>query len=129
MYSLSFLLCMEDDNNSLSTSSFNSMMVPFLKNLLYFISTIIMAIGIGIFMPPTPRAATAHLFSSIDKDLLLKNAQPPRIILVGGSNLSMSLNSQLLKDSLGLNPVNTGLSASIGLLYMLDHTLRYVKAG
>lgn len=84
---------------------------------------------IGLFLPPTPRASTSHLFSKIDKDSLLRYAPSPRMILIGGSNLSMSLNSQRLLDSLKYHPVNTGLSASLGLLYMLDHTLPFVRAG
>ena len=84
---------------------------------------------IGLFLPPTPRASTSHLFSKIDKDSLLRHVPSPRMILIGGSNLSMSLNSQRLLDSLKYHPVNTGLSASLGLLYMLDHTLPFVRTG
>ncbi|HTJ50614.1 MAG TPA: hypothetical protein VL443_14230 [Cyclobacteriaceae bacterium] len=100
-----------------------------MKNLFHFTLALIIAMIIGLFLPPTPRASTSHLFSKIDKDLLLRNAPSPRMILVGGSNLSMSLNSQQLLDSLKYNPVNTGLSASLGLLYMLDHTLPFVRTG
>ena len=88
-----------------------------------------MVIIIGLFLPPTPRASTSHLFSKLDKDILLRDQASPRIILIGGSNLSMSLNSQRLLDSLNYHPVNTGLSASLGLLYMLDHSLPFVKPG
>ena len=62
-------------------------------------------------------------------DDLLKNTQSPRLILVGGSNISLSINSQMIKDSLKVNPINTGISVNIGLVYMLDNTLKYIKDG
>lgn len=104
-------------------------MFKFLLRLGCFLGLLILVIVIGIMLPATPRASTAHLFAKIDKDSLLRNASSPRIILIGGSNLSMSINSQLLKDSLQLFPINTGLSASIGLLYMLDSSLPHVRPG
>ena len=58
---------------------------------------------------------------------LLQNTPSPRIIFIGGSNLSMGLNSQMIQDSLHLNPVNTGLTFELGLKYMLDNTLQYIR--
>lgn len=104
-------------------------MLLFIKKLAFFISLFVVLLSIGVILPQTPRASRAHLFSQRDKDLLLRDAPSPRLILVGGSNISMSINSQLFYDSLKLYPINTGLSASIGLYYMLDNALRYVKAG
>ncbi|MEP6467366.1 MAG: hypothetical protein ABJB05_13740 [Parafilimonas sp.] len=63
------------------------------------------------------------------KDSLLRNTASPRIIFVGGSNLSFGLNSQMIKDSLHLNPVNTAIHASLGLKFMMDNTLQYVRNG
>ncbi len=93
-----------------------------------FLSVVLPAI-IVFFLPPTPRAQSTLLFAGADKDTLLKNTPSPRIIFVGGSNLSFGLNSRLIKDSLGLNPVNTGIHASLGLLYMLDKTKKYIQEG
>ncbi len=104
-------------------------MTQFLKTIFLFLSLFLLIIVAGIFIPITPRASTAHLLSQLDKDALLKNTPSPRLILIGGSNLSMSVNSQLLFDSLQLHPVNMGLSASIGLLYMLDHALPHIQPG
>jgi len=98
-------------------------------NLFSFSTIIIFLISFIFFLPPTPRSKKSLLFSQIDKDSLLINTPSPRIILVGGSNLSFGINSQTIKDSLNLNPINTGVHASIGLIYMLDHTLDYIKAG
>lgn len=102
-------------------------MKAFLKNLLFFVLGYLVLIIVGILIPPTPRASSSHIFAKLEKDELLKKVRSPRLILIGGSNISLSINSQILKDSLDRNPINTGISASIGLAYMLDNTLHYVR--
>jgi hypothetical protein len=79
--------------------------------------------------PPTPRASKSELFGEIKKDSLLINQSPPRIIFVGGSNLRFGLNSQMIKDSLALNPINTAIGVGNGIKYMLDNTLQYIQSG
>ena len=51
------------------------------------------------------------------------------MIFVGGSNLSFGLNSQIIKDKLKINPINTGVHADLGMRYMLENTIQYVKEG
>ncbi len=68
------------------------------------------------------------LYAQIDKNELLKNTPGPRIIFVGGSNLGFGLDSKRIKDSLHINPINTGIHINIGLKYMLSNTLKYIKA-
>ncbi len=84
---------------------------------------------LGLFLPTTPRVSKSLLFAELKKDSLLKNSPSPRIIFIGGSNLCFGLNSQKIKDSLNLNPINTAISARIGLNYMLSNTIQYVKEG
>ena len=84
---------------------------------------------VGITFPPTPRASTSLLFAKIDKDKLLKESPSPRLIMIGGSNLSFGINSQMIKDALDLNPINTGIHADIGLKYMMDDVLEHIKPG
>ena len=67
----------------------------------------VLLMAIGVLIPASRTARESFLFSKIDKDSLLKNTPSPRIVLVGGSNTSFSIDSQILKDSLHLNPVNT----------------------
>jgi len=80
-------------------------------------------------LPPTPQVSKSMLFSALIKDSLLANEFYPRMIFVGGSNLSFGLNSQTIKDSLKINPINTAINANISLKYMLDNTYQYVKNG
>ncbi|GHT63912.1 hypothetical protein AGMMS50239_20680 [Bacteroidia bacterium] len=55
--------------------------------------------------------------------------ESPRIIFVGGSNLSFGLNSQMILDSLHLNPINMAIHANVGLKYIMDNTIQYIKKG
>ena len=83
----------------------------------------------GLFLPTTPRAATSLFMASIKKDSLLASTKSPRLVLLGGSNVSFGFNSQLLKDSLHVNPINMGIHASIGLEYMMKSALTNIKKG
>lgn len=105
-------------------------MKKFITNLILFSLTIIVFIlAIGLGLPSTPRDSKSLLYAKIKKDSLLKNSLSPRIIFIGGSNLSFGLNSQTVKDSLRLNPINTAIHASIGLQHMMDNTIQYVNEG
>jgi hypothetical protein len=86
-------------------------------------------ITLGIILPTTPRAEKSLIMSVIKKDSLLKNVDSPRIIFVGGSNLSFGLNSKMVKDSLRINPINTSIHASLGIKYMMESTIEYIKKG
>lgn len=102
-------------------------MKKFLLKLIIFTLALLLVITIGFFLPQTPRASKSLLNSQVQKDSLLINVESPRLILIGGSNLSLGINSQIFKDSLNLNPINTAIHGNIGLVYMLDHTLPYIK--
>ncbi|TDO20218.1 hypothetical protein [Pedobacter duraquae] len=104
-------------------------MKRFLLNLLLFVAIVLSLAVIGVLLPATPRSSRSLLFEKIRKDSLLVHVPAPRIIFVGGSNLGLGLNSELIKDSLKLNPINTAIQANIGLIYMLDHTVPYIKPG
>jgi hypothetical protein len=101
----------------------------FLKKLAIFIVTPFLAFILGVLLPTTPRASTSHMFAMLKMDSLLVHVPSRRLILLGGSNLSLSINSQILKDSLKINPINTGLSWTIGFVYNFDHTMKYLKQG
>ncbi len=119
---------MLDKNKDLYIFNFKTKHVQkFVKEIGLFLLLLASIMVLGILMPVTPRASKSLLFAKVKKDELLKETASPRIIFVGGSNLSFGLNSNIIKDSLKLNPVNTAIHASIGLRFMLDNTLQYVK--
>ena len=60
---------------------------------------------------------------------LLEDTPGPRLIFVGGSNLAFGIDSKRIADSLGVNVVNAGLHAGIGIKFMLDDVSEYVREG
>ncbi len=99
-------------------------------NLLKFLALPMAFMAIALIASePTPKILVSLLAAKPDKDILLEETASPRLILVGGSNLSFGLNSQMIKDQTGLNPINTGIHAGVGLKYMMDNVLQYVQAG
>lgn len=104
-------------------------MKKFLLNFLYFLVPLVMLMTVCLFLPSTPRASKSLLFAELRKDSLLEHVDSPRIIFVGGSNLSFGLNSQMIEDSIRLFPINTGVHFSLGLKFMMANTLAYVKKG
>jgi hypothetical protein len=104
-------------------------MKTFLLKVFLF-AFVIIGVSVALMLfPPTPRESSSLLFSQIHKDSLLENAASPRIIFIGGSNLSFGLNSRMIQESLGMHPINTGIHANIGLFYMMDHVLPYIISG
>ena len=102
-------------------------MKKFLTNVLLFSLLLLLLLVVGLVMPSTPRSSKSLLYGQIKKDSLLINTNSPRIIFVGGSNLSFGINSALIKDSFGLNPINTAIHGELGLEYMMNNTIRYIK--
>ncbi len=100
-----------------------------LKSSVFLYIPLTLIFLVGAIFPPTPRSSTSLLFAKIDKDKLLEESPSPRLIMVGGSNLSFGINSQMIKDTLDLNPINTGIHAAIGLKYMMDNVLDKIQPG
>src|SRR3989304_2450804 len=82
------------------------MMKQFLKRILHFTFLLLLIFMVGMILPATPRVSESILFVKNDKDSLLANVDSPRIIFLGASNLLLGLNSQIIHDSLRLNPIN-----------------------
>lgn len=102
-------------------------MRKFIFKIIGFTIPMVIFFILGLFLPATPRASKSLLFGALKKDSRLKSTPSPRIIFIGGSNLSFGLNSQTIKDELNLNPINTAIHVNIGLNYMLSNTIQYVK--
>jgi hypothetical protein len=97
-----------------------------LKSLLFFF-ILIVTVTLILFLPPVNSIKNTDIFALPEKDKLLKSTIGPRIIIIGGSNTSCGLNSQMIKDSLKFNPINTGIHAGIGLKFMLSHNLNFIR--
>lgn len=104
-------------------------MKRFLLKLLLFVLSLSAVVLLAFCLPLTPRERTSSLWVKGYKDSLLRTCPAPRIIFVGGSNLTFGLNSQMIKDDLQLNPINTAITAGLGLAYMMDNTAKYIQEG
>lgn len=70
-----------------------------------------------------------HYFAGSRLQLdLLKNAPSPRIILVGGSNVSFGIDAELMQQTLGIPVINDGLHAGLGIV-PLQELLEYIRPG
>lgn len=70
-----------------------------------------------------------YLYALRDKHALLERTPAPRILLVGGSNVPMGIDSTRLEEALGRPVVNMGLHAGIGLRLMLSDLLPSIRRG
>ncbi|MCL2328095.1 MAG: hypothetical protein FWC39_06225 [Bacteroidetes bacterium] len=104
-------------------------MKRFVLKILIFVSLLALSFSLFFLLPPTPWVTKANIFAEKQKRALLENTPSPRIIFVGGSNVCFGLNSQLIKDSLQLNPINTAIAQSLGIKYILESLVPYIKKG
>ncbi len=102
------------DNSSTS----NSELRLFVKRAGVFIA--VHAIVIAAFFLYAPWHKTGFLSAALDKERLFITQKPPRIVTVGGSNVAFGIDSQILNDELGANPVNLGLNGTFCMDYMLN---------
>lgn len=101
-------------------------MKRFILRISCFIFLIVaILIFLACLFPPAPSYIDAYKH----KTALLNTTESPRLIFIGGSNLAFGLNSEAIQDSLGINVVNTGLHAGIGLRSMLDTSEPYLRKG
>lgn len=104
-------------------------MVNLFKNIFLFLLFFIGVVFLVVLLPDPPRWNDSLHYAQVDKDSLMQNVEDPRLILLGGSNVGMSFDSQMLKDSLGVNPINAGLHAGFGLKFILDNAAQYLRPG
>lgn len=94
--------------------------------LLLLITGIYGAMACWLLFSPSD-ASKAQTFGYLDKQRLLAVTPSPRLILVGGSNILTSIDSSLLSRELGMPVVNAGLTAGMGLGFMLESIKPYIR--
>ena len=102
----------------------------FLKKILYFISALaILIVLIGLLTEKFMSKLNVNYLASFEDkiSLLQKTEGTPRVIFIGGSNLTFGLNSEVLKDSLHANVANLSLHGGIGLNNEVDLYLNYLN--
>lgn len=104
-------------------------MLKFLIKIVAFL-----ALVAGLFLVPPLTLHNIPYENSImavlpDKHKLLQQATSPKIIFVGGSNVSMSLNSKEVSEAYRMPVVNTSIALWLGLKFMLNDLRPYIKKG
>lgn len=90
-----------------------------------------MLIAILAFVPYKLRKTENHGYMAAlrHKQELLDTVKSPRIIFIGGSNVTFGLDSHRLSDSLGVPVINTAIHAALGLKYQFDMVNKRLKDG
>lgn len=76
-----------------------------------------------------PKDGNAYECAYNQKLELIANTPQPRIILIGGSTVAFGTDSRRIIDSLHCHVVNFGLNKGVGIRYLLDDCLQYVRKG
>ncbi len=76
-----------------------------------------------------PGRANGYIAATLDKHAMIAAHQPPRLFLVGGSNVAFGIDSPALDDALPYRPINLGLHANVGLDFLLAEALACVERG
>jgi len=104
-------------------------MKKFLLKIFAFFFSVLILFLICLFFVPDIRSENSLLAALPDKHALLAKAISPKIILVGGSNVSFGFNSQKIIDAYNMPVINTGITISLGLKFILDDVKPYINKG
>lgn len=86
--------------------------------------------GLLFFLARQEDLRYVNYASSLDKEQRLKNlAGQKRMVIIGGSNARFSIRSGILRDSLGMEPVNMGIHVGLGLNYMFEEIYDELREG
>jgi len=103
-------------------------MKDFIKDISLFSALLCAVFVIGLAVPDMSSVQNMH-YSMLDKEKALRETKGPRLILVGGSNITYGIDSARIQDDLRINTLNTGIHAGYGLKFMLDYVRPYIKPG
>lgn len=102
------------NRHNLSTSNSNKKRLPealgFLMKLLCVLTVLVFFMGV-VVMPQYRYTYTASLCDKMER---LKSIDEPKIILIGNSNLTFGINSEILEEAFDMPVVNMGLHGSMG---------------
>ncbi len=94
------------------------------------VATLLTTIWLGYLLGPVVRDENNYVAASLDKEKMLQTSSAKgRIVLVGGSNLALGVNSGRLSKEIGKPVVNMGLHAGLGLSFVLNEAQAGVRAG
>jgi len=102
--------------------------MPKLTRNLFLLGQAIFA-TMGFIILATTYDTNHYLAAASDKHHRLYASKPPRIILVGGSNLAFSVDSEKIERRFGMPVINMGLHAGVELRFMLSEIQPVLSKG
>lgn len=104
-------------------------MKRFLLHTLLLSLVALLLLILSLFFIKDNVAQSSILGALPNKHLLLKHTLSPKIILLGGSNVSFGMDSKTLSNGLHKPVVNMGIHASLGLYYIINDIKPYINKG
>ncbi len=101
----------------------------FLHNILKLVFLTIAVLIFSLFFIRDRVAQSSILAALPDKHQLLDTIKYPKIMVLGGSNVSFGLDSKVIGSQLNIPILNMGIHAGIGLEYIVNDIKPYVKKG
>ncbi len=98
-----------------------------LLKLVLFTGIMALIFCISVFYVPNLSIKNSLFYSILDKHKLLETRKSPRLIFLGGSNLSFGLNSKMIEDSLNIQVINMGIQGGMGLKYICNDVIEYIR--
>ena len=98
----------------------------FVREALVSIMGLLVILGIVVLITAD---STSYASSLAFKENLLRDTPSPRIIIVGGSGASSSIDSEKMLKATGYNPVNMGLYAGLGMRFVLNQVRDEIRTG
>ena len=89
----------------------------------------IIVLSVTILLIEVPIEEFSYYSAMDDKIKRLEQIQSPKLILVGGSNLTFGIDSKRIENEFNLPVVNMSLHAGLGLDYMLNQINNRIKKG
>lgn len=102
-------------------------MLRFCSNAIFFL--LLQAMLFAFLRDPSLSRQSKCIARTIEKHRRLQNTPPPRVILVGGSNVSFGFAPDILEDALRRPVVNMGLAAALGIEFMLNEVRSSIAPG
>lgn len=103
-------------------------MKKFIKKLI--ILSLLVIISMSAFLIFLPSDESNIYGSLYDKHKYIEESNKKNIIILGGSNILMGIDSELMENKLSdYNVVNMGINAGIGLKFLINDIRSYIKEG
>jgi hypothetical protein len=103
-------------------------MIRFLGRMTAFVSLQMLVAAVVIWQG-SPQDSNHYLSALQDKIARLEQCPGNRLLVAGGSNVAFGIHSQRIEESTGVETINLGLHAALGLEFSLECVRQHCRAG